>query len=50
MKFAGASKVSDVKKKLIKFLLPWIATIISALPYSDQRSLFLDRLLDFVEN
>jgi hypothetical protein len=49
MKFAGASKVSGVKKKLIKFLLPWIATIISALPYSDQRSRFLDRLIVLVE-
>jgi hypothetical protein len=35
--------------KLIKWLLPWIASVITALPYSDQRSRFLDRLLVIAE-
>jgi len=29
---------------IIKFSLPWIATIITSLPYNDRTSRFLDRL------
>ena len=33
----------------IKLILPWVATAVTALPYSDRKSRFLDRLTDFVE-
>ena len=37
--------IRRINLKVIKCLLPWIATVITTLPYSDQRSLLLDWLL-----
>jgi hypothetical protein len=37
------------KPKLAKWLLAWIATVITALPYSDSRSHILDRLVTLAE-
>jgi len=37
-------------RKIIKWLLLWIAAVVTALPYSNQRSLLLDRLIDLLEN
>jgi hypothetical protein len=34
-----------IKKNSIAFLLPWIATIVTAVPYNDRASRFLDRLV-----
>jgi len=39
----------QINPKLVKMLLPWIATMITALPYSDSRSHFLDRLVALIE-
>jgi len=36
--------------KFIGVLLPWIATVVTALPFSSKRSRFFDRLVDFCEN
>ncbi|MFA5904635.1 MAG: hypothetical protein WC836_11935 [Desulfobacula sp.] len=41
--------ISGLKNQAVKFALPWIATVITALPYNQKRSLFLDRLTVFVE-
>ena len=41
--------IKKVSLKLIEFMLPWVATVITALPYSDSRSRFLDRLITMVE-
>jgi len=34
----------------IKWLLPWISSVVTALPYTDKRSLFLDRFVYLLEN
>ena len=56
MKFVGISEVSGMKKFIklayfnsIKWFFPWIAMAVTALPYSDSRSLFLGRLIALVE-
>ena len=41
--------IKRMNPKLVKWFLPWIATVITALPYSDIRSMFLDRLISLSE-
>jgi hypothetical protein len=36
------------KTKLARWLLAWVATVITALPYKESRSRFLDRLIALV--
>jgi hypothetical protein len=49
-KVNGMKNIKRINLQLIKRLLPWIAAVVTELPYSNQRSRFLDRLIDFVEN
>lgn len=42
--------INRVNLILIKSLLPWVAAVVTALPYSDKRSRFLDRLLYLLES
>jgi hypothetical protein len=37
------------KPKIAKWLLAWVAAVITVLPYSDSRSRFLDRLIAAAE-
>ena len=37
--------MSKIKSQVIKTLLPWIASIITSLPYNNRTSRFLDRLI-----
>jgi hypothetical protein len=39
-----------IKIKFIGVLLPWVATVVTALPFSIKWSLFLDWLVDLYEN
>lgn len=36
--------------KLVKMLLPWVATVVTALPHTTTTSRFLDRLIVWSEN
>ena len=39
-----------IKLKMAKWVLPWIASVVTSLPYTDKRSLFIDRLIVLSEN